>query len=46
MAGITTSHTGMRTKLVDIIENSPATAHESIEVTKGLRNVVGWLKQV
>uniref|UniRef100_A0A1A9X3Q6 5'-Nucleotidase C-terminal domain-containing protein n=1 Tax=Glossina brevipalpis TaxID=37001 RepID=A0A1A9X3Q6_9MUSC len=45
MADITTSHTGMRTKLVDIIENSPTTINESTEVTKGLRNVVGWLKQ-
>lgn len=45
MADIT-SQTGLRTKLGDIVEHGSTALNEATEVTKGLRNVVGWLKQV
>ena len=47
MADITSQSGQMRTKLGDIVEHNSSTAlNEATEVTKGLRNVVGWLKQV
>lgn len=41
-----TSQSGLRSKLGDLVENSSTALTEATEVTKGLRNVVGWLKQV
>lgn len=35
-----------RSKLGDIVESGASHLPETIEVTKGLKNVVGWLKQV
>lgn len=46
MADITSQSGQMRTKLGDIVEHSSTSLNEATEVTKGLRNVVGWLKQV
>ncbi|XP_055839980.1 snake venom 5'-nucleotidase isoform X1 [Episyrphus balteatus] len=40
-----TSQSGLRSKLGDLVENSSSALTEATEVTKGLRNVVGWLKQ-
>ncbi|XP_075168498.1 snake venom 5'-nucleotidase isoform X2 [Haematobia irritans] len=46
MADISSQSGQLRTKLGDIVEHSSTTAlNEATEVTKGLRNVVGWLKQ-
>uniref|UniRef100_T1P8W7 Nucleotidase n=2 Tax=Musca domestica TaxID=7370 RepID=T1P8W7_MUSDO len=45
MADITSQSGQMRTKLGDIVEHSSTSLNEATEVTKGLRNVVGWLKQ-
>ncbi|XP_073811610.1 snake venom 5'-nucleotidase isoform X2 [Musca autumnalis] len=45
MADITSQSGQMRTKLGDIVEHSSTAINEATEVTKGLRNVVGWLKQ-
>lgn len=46
MADITSQSGQLRTKLGDIVEHSSTALNEATEVTKGLRNVVGWLKQV
>ncbi|XP_037941290.1 snake venom 5'-nucleotidase-like [Teleopsis dalmanni] len=45
MADITTTQTGIRSKLGDLVDNSSTALNEATEVTRGLRNVVGWLKQ-
>ncbi|XP_013098225.1 trifunctional nucleotide phosphoesterase protein YfkN isoform X2 [Stomoxys calcitrans] len=46
MADISSQSSQLRTKLGDIVEHNSTTAlNEATEVTKGLRNVVGWLKQ-
>ncbi|XP_065369578.1 protein 5NUC isoform X1 [Calliphora vicina] len=45
MADISSQSGQLRTKLGDIVEHSSTALNEATEVTKGLRNVVGWLKQ-
>lgn len=36
----------LRSKWEDIVESGTSNLPETTEVTKGLKNVVGWLKQV
>lgn len=45
MAGFA-SQSAQRSKLGDIVESGASKLPETTEVTKGLKNVVGWLKQV
>lgn len=45
MAGYA-SQSALRSKWGDIVESGASNLPETGEVTKGLKNVVGWLKQV
>lgn len=45
MAGFA-SQSALRSKWGDIVESGTSNLPEPTEVTKGLKNVVGWLKQV
>ncbi len=45
MAGFA-SQSALRSKWGDLVESGTSTLPEPTEVTKGLKNVVGWLKQV
>ncbi|KAJ6649497.1 Trifunctional nucleotide phosphoesterase protein YfkN [Pseudolycoriella hygida] len=44
MAGFA-SQSALRSKLGDLVESGASNLPETTEVTKGLKNVVGWLKQ-
>lgn len=46
MAEISSPQPGMRSKLGNLVDGSTSAINEPTEVTKGLRNIVGWLKQV
>lgn len=45
MAGFA-SQSALRSKWGDLVESGTSNLPETTEVTKGLKNVVGWLKQV
>lgn len=45
MAGFA-SQSALRSKWGDLVESGTSNLPEPTEVTKGLKNVVGWLKQV
>lgn len=45
MAGFA-SQAALRSKWGDLVDTGASTLPESTEVSKGIKNVVGWLKQV
>lgn len=45
MAGFA-SQAALRSKWGDLVDSGASTLPETTDVSKGLKNVVGWLKQV